>query len=168
MSKIATILTDFVEDVEVTPPKEALEAAGHDVFLISPEGKNQVNGKKGTVFTIDETIKATDPTVYDALLIPGGFSPDQLRTEQVFLDFVNAFFEAEKPVFAICHGPQLFIQAGVTQGRTMTAYTSVRPDLKNAGANVKDEEVVVDRNLITSRSPEDLEAFNTAIVEALK
>ncbi|MDN6139322.1 MAG: type 1 glutamine amidotransferase [Tetragenococcus koreensis] len=168
MSKIAAIMTDFVEDIEITSPKEALENAGNEVVVISGNGKDHVDGKQGSVFSIDQSIDNVDVSSFDALLIPGGFSPDQLRTDDRYVDFTKKFVESGKPVFAICHGPQIFIQAGVTKGRTMTGFTSVRPDLANAGANVKDEEVVIDDNLITSRTPDDLEAFNKEIVNALK
>lgn len=100
-------------------------------------------------------------------MIPGGFSPDQLRADQRFVDFVSYFLKNDQPLFAICHGPQLFIQTGLTEGRTMTAYDTVRPDIEYAGAVVKDEPVVIDRGLITSRNPDDIPAFNEAIVEAL-
>ncbi|GAA3013154.1 type 1 glutamine amidotransferase domain-containing protein [Tetragenococcus solitarius] len=168
MSKIAAIMTDFVEDIEVSSPKKALENAGHEVVIISDNGKDHVDGKKGTVFSIDRSIEDVDVSSFDALLIPGGFSPDQLRTDERYVNFTKKFIDSGKPVFAICHGPQIFIQAGATKGRTMTGFTSVRPDLENAGANVKDEEVVIDNNLITSRTPDDLDAFNKEIVNALK
>ncbi|KFN93167.1 type 1 glutamine amidotransferase domain-containing protein [Tetragenococcus muriaticus] len=168
MSKIAAIMTDLVEDIEITSPKEALENAGNEVVIISDNGKDHVDGKQGSVISIDESIDNVDSSSFDALLIPGGFSPDQLRTDDRYVDFTKNFVESGKPVFAICHGPQIFIQAGVTEGRTMTGFTSVRPDLANAGAHVKDEEVVIDDNLITSRTPDDLEAFNKEIVNALK
>jgi protease I len=168
MSKIATIITDLVEDIEVTSPKEALEAAGHEVVIISNNEKEVVKGKKGTEFSIDVSIENIDSATFDALLIPGGFSPDQLRTDKRYVDLTRDFLNSERPVFAICHGPQLFIQTGLTKGRTMTGYESIRPDLAYAGANVKDEEVVIDDNLITSRTPDDLKAFNKAILHALE
>ena len=163
MSKIATIITDLVEDIEVTSPKEALENAGHEVVIISNEGVDTVTGKKGTTFAVD----ASD---FDALLIPGGFSPDQLRTDERYVTLTKEFLTSEKPVFAICHGPQLFIQTGLTKELTLTGYDSIRPDLTYAGATVKDEPVVIDdtHHLITSRNPDDLDAFNQAITTALE
>ena len=165
--KVATIVTDLVEDVELSSPKEALEKAGHTVTLISFEANQTIKGKKGTEFKVEKSIADVSPEDFDALLIPGGFSPDQLRADQRFVDFVSYFLKNNQPLFAICHGPQLFIQTGLTKGRTMTAYDTVRPDIGYAGANVKDESVVVDQALITSRNPDDLPDFNQAIVEAL-
>lgn len=166
--KIAAIVTDLVEDVELTSPKEALEKAGNQVTVISFEADQTFSGKKGGSFKSDRGIDQVKPADFDALLIPGGFSPDQLRADQRFVDFVKAFLQEDRPLFAICHGPQLFIQTGLTKGRTMTAYTTVRPDLEYAGATVKDEAVVVDNKLVTSRTPDDLPAFNEKIVEILQ
>ena len=169
MSKVAVIVTDLVEDVELTSPKEALEAAGHEVVVISNEGAQTVEGKQGGTFTVDAAIDTIDPASFDALLIPGGFSPDQLRTDERYVSLTKDFLTSDRPVFAICHGPQLFIQTGLTKDLTLTAYDSVRPDLAYAGATVKDEPVVIDETyrLITSRNPDDLDAFNQAITEAL-
>ncbi|MGX7350353.1 general stress protein [Enterococcus canis] len=166
--KVATILTDLVEDVEVTSPTEALEAAGHEVVLIS-DSLDEVKGKKGTIFEIDQTIDDTRLADYDALLIPGGFSPDQLRTDDRFVQLVKDFLQSDKPVFAICHGPQLFIQTELSNQLQLTAYESVQPDLRYAGATVTDEPVVFDQQfrLVTSRNPDDLPAFNQAIVMTL-
>lgn len=165
--KIAVIVTDLVEDVELTSPKEALEKDGNEVVLIEKEAGKKITGKQGNTFTIDTSIDDVSPEDFDALLIPGGFSPDQLRADQRFVDFVAHFLENDRPLFAICHAPQLFIQTGLTEGRTMTAYDTVRPDIVYAGANVKDEEVVVDKKLVTSRNPDDIPAFNEKIIEIL-
>ncbi|HJG22953.1 type 1 glutamine amidotransferase [Enterococcus durans] len=165
--KVAAIVTDLVEDVELSSPKEALEKAGHLVTLIGFEANQTVKGKKGTEFTIEKSIDEVSPEDFDALLIPGGFSPDQLRADQRFVDFVSYFLKNDQPLFAICHGPQLFIQTGLTKGRTMTAYDTVRPDIGYAGAVVKDEAVVVDKQLVTSRNPDDLPEFDRTIVEIL-
>ncbi|GCF93716.1 putative cysteine protease YraA [Enterococcus florum] len=165
--KIAVIVTDLVEDVELTSPKEALENNGYEVVLIEKEAGKEITGKKGETFTIDTTIDAVKPENFDGLLIPGGFSPDQLRSDQRFVDFVSYFLENDRPLFAICHGPQIFIQTGLTKGRTMTAYDTVRPDIEYAGATVKDQEVVVDKQLVTSRNPDDLPAFNEKMLEVL-
>ncbi|MEO1770620.1 MULTISPECIES: type 1 glutamine amidotransferase domain-containing protein [Enterococcus] len=165
--KIAVIVTDLVEDVELTSPKEALEKDGNEVVLIEKEAGKEITGKQGNTFIIDTNIDDVNPEDFDALLIPGGFSPDQLRADQRFVDFVAYFLENDRPLFAICHAPQLFIQTGLTKGRTMTAYDTVRPDLAYAGANVKDEEVVVDNMLVTSRNPDDIPAFNEKIIEIL-
>ncbi|MFD1125388.1 type 1 glutamine amidotransferase domain-containing protein [Lentilactobacillus raoultii] len=168
MSKIAVIVTNDVEDVEYTSPVEALKNAGHQVVTIENQAGNHLTGKHGVAITADKGIDDVNPDEFDGLLIPGGFSPDQLRADERFVDFVKAFLLSDKPVFAICHGPQLFIQTGLTKGRTMTAYTTVRPDLYYAGAIVKNQPVVVDQNLVTSRTPDDLDAFNSAILTTLK
>lgn len=168
MSKIAVIVTNDVEDVEYTSPVEALKNAGHQVVTIETQAGNHLTGKHGVAITADKGIDDVNPDEFDGLLIPGGFSPDQLRADERFVDFVKAFLLSDKPVFAICHGPQLFIQTGLTKGRTMTAYTTVRPDLYYAGAIVKNQPVVVDQNLVTSRTPDDLDAFNNAILTTLK
>ncbi|QUX04820.1 type 1 glutamine amidotransferase [Lentilactobacillus buchneri] len=168
MSKVAVIVTNDVEDIEYTSPVEALKNAGHEVVTIENEAGNQIVGKHGTKLTADKGIGDVKPDEFDGLLIPGGFSPDQLRADDRFVNFVKAFLMDDKPTFAICHGPQLFIQTGLTAGRTMTAYLTVRPDLYYAGARVKDQPVVVDRNLVTSRTPDDLDDFNGAMLAILK
>ncbi|AQW20981.1 glutamine amidotransferase [Lentilactobacillus curieae] len=168
MSKIAVLVTDFVEDIEYTSPVEALEKAGNDITVIEFEAGKTVEGKHGTKIKVDKAISDVKPEDFDGLLIPGGFSPDQLRDDEKMVDFVKSFLLASKPTFAICHGPQLFIQTGLTKGRKMTAYNTVRPDLYYAGAEVEDKAVVVDNNLVTSRTPDDLDQFNAAIVDTLK
>ncbi|MGX7132522.1 type 1 glutamine amidotransferase domain-containing protein [Enterococcus songbeiensis] len=165
MSKVAVIMTDLVEDIEVTSPKEALENAGHDIVIISE--KDTVTGKKGTKFPVDTSIDGISWQDFDALLIPGGFSPDQLRTDERYVQLTKDFLESNRPVFAICHGPQIFIQTELLPNLTLTGYESILPDLMYAGATVRDQPVVIDHNLITSRNPGDLEAFNAAIVNAL-
>lgn len=165
--KVAVLVTDMVEDVELTSPKKALEKAGYEVVLIEKEEGKLITGKKGTTFTIDAAIEDVTPDDFVALLIPGGFSPDQLRADQRFVDFTKYFLENDLPLFAICHGPQLFIQTGLTEGRTLTSYITVQPDLAYAGGTIKDESVVIDKNLITSRTPDDLPDFEKAIVTHL-
>ncbi|WP_283678506.1 type 1 glutamine amidotransferase domain-containing protein [Lentilactobacillus sp. Marseille-Q4993] len=168
MSKVAVVVTDFVEDIEYTSPVEAMKQAGHDVTTIEMEAGKTVEGKHGTKITVDKSIDDVKPEDFDGLLIPGGFSPDQLRDDERMVDFVKGFLLANKPTFAICHGPQLFIQTGLTKGRKMTGYNTVRPDLYYAGALVEDKPVVVDNNLVTSRTPDDLDQFNSAILDQLK
>ncbi|MCV3742036.1 type 1 glutamine amidotransferase [Lentilactobacillus hilgardii] len=162
MSKVAVIVTNDVEDIEYTSPVEALKNAGHEVVTIENEAGNQIVGKHGTKLTADKGIGDVKPDEFDGLL------PDQLRADDRFVNFVKDFLMDDKPTFAICHGPQLFIQTGLTAGRTMTAYLTVRPDLYYAGARVKDQPVVVDRNLVTSRTPDDLDDFNGAMLAILK
>lgn len=167
MSKIVAIMTNYVEDIEYQSPNDALRAAGHTVDLVENEANKEIVGKHGAVFMTDKSIDEVNVEQYDALLIPGGFSPDQLRTDTRYVELVRDFLLADKPIFAICHGPQIFIQTGLTKGRTMTGYASIVPDLYYAGAIVKDEPVVVDRHLVTSRTPDDLEEFNREILKQL-
>ncbi|MDM5335479.1 type 1 glutamine amidotransferase domain-containing protein [Ureibacillus composti] len=170
MAKIATLITDKFEDIEFTSPKEALEAAGHTVVTIDKEGNKSIRGKQGEVrVEIDFGISDVNPEEFDALFIPGGFSPDLLRDDDRVVAFAKSFMKEMKPVFAICHGPQLLITARSLEGRDITGYKSIQVDLENAGAKFRDEEVVVCQNqLVTSRTPQDLPAFNREIVNVLK
>jgi protease I len=166
---VAILVADGFEQVELTEPKKALEAAGARTRIVSPvEGK--VKGWKhtewGDTFPVDVPLSQANPDDYDALLLPGGvMNPDKLRQEPRATRFVRAFFDAAKPVAAICHGPWTLIDAGVVEGRKVTSYGSIQTDLKNAGARWVDEEVVVDQGLVTSRKPDDLPAFNRKMVE---
>lgn len=164
--EVAVVVTDLVEDVEYTEPVEAIKAAGHNVTTIGFE-EGTVEGKHGTKITIDKSIADVKPEDFDALFIPGGFSPDQLRADQRFVDFTKVFLAKNKLTASICHGPQLMIQTGLVHGRTMTSYLTVQPDLYYAGARIEDESVVIDGSLITSREPKDIPAFNEAVVKAL-
>ena len=169
MSKVAVIVTNDVEDVEFTSPVDALKAAGHEVTVIENQAGSKIDGKHGLELTADKGIADVSVDDFDALLIPGGFSPDQLRVDESFVDFVKDFLLSNKNVFAICHGPQLFVQTGLSQALKLTAYESVRPDLFYAGAKVLDQAVVIDEKhqLITSRTPDDLDDFNREITAAL-
>ena len=169
MSKIAVIVTHDVEDVEYSSPVEALKKAGHEVTTIENQAGSKIAGKHGLSLTADKGIDDVSVDDFDALLIPGGFSPDQLRVDERFVDFVKDFLLSNNHVFAICHGPQLFIQSGLSEELKLTAFTSVRPDLYYAGAQVLDQSVVVDKKhqLITSRTPDDLPDFNREITAAL-
>ncbi len=166
MGKIAVVLADDFEDVEFSTPKAALFAAGHEVEVIGTES-GTVMGKNGTEVSIDIVVADADPSDYSALLIPGGYSPDHLRTDDGIVEFVASIVKAGLPVAAVCHAPSLLIEAGVVEGRTMTSWPSIRTDLANAGATVVDEEVVVDGQFITSRNPDDLAAFSSALVDTL-
>lgn len=166
MSKIAVVLADDFEDVEFVTPKAALTEAGHEVVVIGSE-QGVVTGKQGTEVHIDLVVADATPSDYDALLIPGGFSPDHLRTDAGIVSFVSTMVEAAVPIAAICHAPSLLIEAGVVDGRTMTSFPSIRTDLANAGATVVDDDVVIDEPFITSRNPDDLAAFSSALVKAL-
>ena len=160
--KVAAVVTDLFEDVELTSPQKALTDAGHEVVIIGEEKGKEITGKKGEKVTVEVGIDEANAADYDAVLIPGGFSPDLLRGDEQgrFGEFVKHFVQNEKPSFAICHGPQLLIDTNLLNGRTVTSFLSVRKDLQNAGAKVVDESVVVDKGIVTSRTPDDLEDFN--------
>ncbi len=168
--KVAFVLKRGVEQPELTEPWRVIEEAGGQPVLISEEPGTITaligDWDRGDDFTVDLTLDEADPADYDALVLPGGtLNSDKIRTNQQAIDFVKAFFDQNKPVASICHGPWILIEAGVVPGRTLTSTARISTDLKNAGATWVDQEVVVDGNLITSRSPRDLEAFNAAIVE---
>jgi protease I len=167
--KVAILVADGFEQVEMTEPRRALEDAGAGTDLISPAG-GKVKGWQhtdwGDEFSVDVPLDQAVAEDYDALLLPGGvMNPDKLRRNPQALSFVRAFFEAGKPVAAICHGPWTLIDAGVVRGRNLTSYESIQTDLKNAGAKWTDQEVVVDNGLITSRKPADIPAFNQKMIE---
>lgn len=170
--RVAILTENGFEEVELTSPKKALEAAGAKVDIVSPQ-KEKVKGWDHDHWSIDlpvnvpvEKAKAED---YDALMIPGGvINPDKMRTNKHCVEFAQQFLELGKPVAAICHGPQLLIETGMIEGRNMTSYPSIRTDLQNAGVIWVDKEVVTDNGLVTSRSPKDLEAFNKKMIEEIK
>ncbi|MEN1966494.1 type 1 glutamine amidotransferase domain-containing protein [Lentibacillus sp. N15] len=168
--KIATVVTNMFEDVEYTDPAKAFKDAGHEVVTIEKKKGNKVTGKNNeATVTIDEGIDDANPDDFDALFIPGGFSPDQLRADERFVAFAKHFMDVKKPVFAICHGPQLLITAKSLEGRAATGYKSIWVDMEYAGASVKDQEVVVCSNqLVTSRDPNDIPAFNREALNLLK
>ncbi|MCS3405983.1 type 1 glutamine amidotransferase domain-containing protein [Serratia sp. AKBS12] len=160
--KIAVLITDEFEDAEFTSPADAFRQAGHQVITIEKQAGKTVKGKKGEAsVTIDKAIDEVHAADFDALLLPGGHSPDALRGDDRFVEFTRQFADSGKPIFAICHGPQLLISADVVRGRKLTTVKPVVVDVKNAGADYYDKEVVVDNDtLVTSRTPEDLPAFN--------
>lgn len=170
-TRVAILAADGVERVELEQPRQALHDAGATTELLSLrdgeiQARNNDLDAAGT-FSVDALVKSAAVDDYDALLLPGGtVNPDKLRTDDAAVRFVRDFVTSGKPVAAICHGPWTLIEAGVAEGRTLTSYPSIRTDLRNAGANVVDEEVARDGNLITSRSPDDLPAFCAAIVES--
>lgn len=168
--KIACVITNDFEDSEYTEPVKAYKEAGHTVITIEKEAGKTVVGKTDkTEVKIDKSIDSVNPADFDALLIPGGFSPDQLRADDRFVAFTKAFMDEKKPVFAICHGPQLLITAKVLEGRDATGFTSIKVDLENAGVKFADKEVVVCGNqLVTSRTPDDLPAFNRESLKLLE
>lgn len=168
--KIAVLITDEFEDSEFTSPAEAYTKAGYDVVTIEMQAGKTVHGKQGQAeVKIDKAIDNVNPAEFDALLLPGGHSPDSLRGDDRFVKFTHDFVASGKPVFAICHGPQLLISANAVRGRKMTAVKPIAIDLKNAGADFHDEEVIVDNDkLVTSRTPADLPAFNRESLRILK
>ncbi|WP_042220829.1 type 1 glutamine amidotransferase domain-containing protein [Oceanobacillus manasiensis] len=168
--KIATVLTNMFEDVEYTDPAKAFKDAGHEVVTIEKEKGAKVTGKNNEErLTVDYGIDDVNPSDFDALFIPGGFSPDQLRADDRFVKFAKHFMDEKKPVFAICHGPQLLITAKTLEGRKATGFKSIQVDMEYAGATVVDEEVAVCQNqLVTSRQPDDIPAFNRESLNLLK
>lgn len=169
--KVALLTEEGFEQVELTSPKTALEAAGATVHIISPKsGKVKAWNETdwGIEVNVDRVLADVNPDDYDALVLPGGvLNPDKLRQNKDAIAFVSAFLDEGKPVAAICHGPQLLIETGMIGGRRLTSYPSLQTDLKNAGAEWVDEEVVVDKGLITSRTPKDLDAFNRKTIEEI-
>jgi protease I len=167
--KIAVLLTDEFEDSEFASPAAEFKKAGHQVITIEKQAGKTVTGKKGeTRVAIDKAIDEVSPAEFDALLLPGGYSPDQLRGDERFVTFTRDFINSGKPVFAICHGPQLLISADVLRGRKLTAVKPIVVDVKNAGGEFYDQEVVVDKDqLVTSRTPDDLPAFNREALRLL-
>lgn len=167
MATIAAIVADWFEDPEYTEPVKAFTKAGHRVVNVGLEKGKTVTGKHGATATIDAAVAEAGVKDYDALLIPGGYSPDQLRVDNDAVNFAKEFVESGKPVFVICHGPQLLITADILRGRKITGWKSIVQDIRNAGAEYHDREVVVDGNLISSRHPGDIPAFNEAALKRL-
>jgi protease I len=169
--KVAILTENGFEEVELTSPMNALEEAGAEVHVISPQsGKVKAwdHDHWSIEVEVDKTLSEANPEDYDMLLLPGGvLNPDQLRTDEKAVSFARHFIETGKPLAAICHGPQLLIETGMISNRKLTSYHSVKTDLINAGALWEDKEVVVDNGLVTSRSPKDLEAFNKKVIEEL-
>ena len=168
MARIAFVLGEDFEDSEFRKPYDALKQAGHQIDVLGAKGVEKVKGKKGKEeVTLDGAVTDKDPASYDALVIPGGYSPDHLRMDKDVVRFVGAIARADKLIAAVCHGPQLLIEADAVEDRTMTSWPSVHTDLVNAGAKWVDKEVVIDGHLITSRKPDDLPAFSKAILDQL-
>jgi protease I len=167
--KIAILVADGFEQVELTAPREALENAGATTFLVSP-AEGEVQGwnhdEKADTFHVDNPLAFARSDDFDALLLPGGVrSPDQLRQLTRAIEFVDGFFAAHKPVAAICHGPWILVECNVLKGRKITSWPSLKSDLENAGATWVDREVVVDDGLVSSRKPDDIPAFNKKMIE---
>lgn len=164
--RVAVVLARNFEDIEATSPIEALEDAGADVTIVGIS-TGPIEGKKGAVLQATATFEDVSPDEFDMLVIPGGGAPENLRIDEEAVAWTRAFTETGKPVGAICHGAQLLISAEALKGRTVTAVNKIRDDIRNAGGNYVDEALVIDGNLITSRVPADLPAFNGALVDAL-
>ena len=170
--KVAILVTDGFEQVEMTKPRKALDDAGAETKIVSiRSGKIQGmnHADKGDKFDVDLTLDEARAEEFDALMIPGGLmNPDEMRANQDALDFTRHFFDEGKPVAAICHGPWVLIDAGVVRGRTITSWPNIKTDVRNAGAKWVDEEVVVDNGLVTSRKPDDIPAFNKKMIEEFR
>jgi protease I len=167
--RVAVLATDGFEQSELFEPKKALEEAGAEVSIVSLQageikGWNHTNW--GETVDVDLTVEEANADDFDALQLPGGvMNPDKLRMNEQAVNFIRAFFDAGKPVGAICHAPWTLIEAGVVRGKTVTSWASLKTDLENAGATWVDEEVVTDNGLVTSRKPDDIPAFNEKIIE---
>ena len=167
--KVAILVDNGFEQSELVDPRKALDEAGAETKIVSPQ-KERVRGWKhtewGDELPVDVALERAQPDDFDALLLPGGvMNPDKLRMQPKAIAFIKSFFDQDKPVAAICHGPWTIIDAGFAKGRRFTSWPSIKTDLKNAGAEWVDQEVVTDRNLVTSRKPDDIPAFNRAINE---
>ena len=168
MAKVAFVLADDFEDSEFKKPYDCVREAGHKATVVGTETGKEVKGKKGKEkFTIESTPDHVSADQFDALIIPGGYSPDKLRMNEEARRFVREMERAKKPFAVICHAPWLLISAGLAKSRRMTSYYTIQDDLRNAGADWVDEEVVRDQNWVTSRQPDDIPAFNRAMAELL-
>jgi protease I len=167
--RVAVLAADMVEQVELVEPRKALEDAGAQVDLVSIHD-GEIQGfdhfTPAAKHKVDRTVEEANASEYDALMVPGGVgNPDQLRGDENAVAFVRAFFEQSKPVAAICHAPWVLVEAGVVRGRTLTSWPTLQTDIRNAGGTWVDEEVVVDGNLVTSRKPDDIRAFDEKMIE---
>jgi len=167
--RIAILIDDGFEHAEMKEPRKALEEAGAETHIVSPQPKEvrAWNGKEwGESYPVQEQLDSANPDQFDALLLPGGvMNPDRLRMKPKAVSFVKAFFDADKPIAAICHAPWMVIEAGAARGRNIASWPSLKTDLKNAGAQWQDKEVVVDGNLVSSRKPDDIPAFNREMLK---
>ena len=169
--KVAILVAEGFEEVEMVKPREVLEKAGAETAIVSPV-KDEVQGwnhfDKGDRFAVDVPLEDANADEFDALLLPGGVAnPDQLRAQPKAVQFVKRFVDAGKPIGVICHGPWTLIEAGAVKGRTMTSWPSLKTDLVNAGAKWVDQEVVVDRGIVSSRKPDDIPAFTRKLIEEI-
>lgn len=169
MAKVAFIMDNLFEDSEFRVPYDRVKEAGHEPVIIGLEKGKEIKGKKGKEEVVtDASIDEVSPEEFDALVIPGGYSPDLIRGNDLMVSFVRSIYEGEKPVAAICHAGWLLAEADIAKGKTLTSWPSIKTDLVNAGANWVDQEVVEDGNLITSRKPGDLEPFTKALLSQIE
>lgn len=169
MSKIAFIMDEMFEDSEFKVPYDRVKELGHDPVVVGLEGGKKLEGKKGNeIVSTDVSIDEVSAGEFDAVVIPGGYSPDKIRTNPKMVDFTRTMFESGKPLAAICHAGWMLAEADIARGKTVTSWPSIKTDLVNAGANWVDQEVVEDGNLITSRKPDDLEAFSKTLLAQLE
>ncbi|HEX4721864.1 MAG TPA: type 1 glutamine amidotransferase domain-containing protein [Pseudonocardiaceae bacterium] len=168
MARVAVILDDMFEDKEFKIPYDRLHDAGHDAVIVGLERGKELTALHGATATTERSIDEVDADEFDAVVIPGGYSPDKIRTNEGMVALVRQTYDAGKPVAAVCHAPWMLAEADIARGHTVTSWPSLRTDLRNAGAEWVDREVVVDGNIITSRNPGDLPAFSDALLERLK
>ena len=169
MAKVAFIMDEMFEDSEFKVPYERVKELGHDPVVVGLEPGKKVEGKKGKEsVTVDAAIDDVSPNDFDAVVIPGGYSPDKIRANAKMVQFTRSIFESGKPLAAICHAGWMLAEADILRGKTVTSWPSIKTDLVNAGANWVDQEVVEDGNLITSRKPDDLEAFSKTLLAQLE
>jgi len=169
MARIAIILADLFEDPEFRVPYDRLREAGHEVVVIGADAGKKIEGKQHKeIVTSDKGIADVSADDFDAIVIPGGYSPDKLRMDPRMISFTRAIFDAGKPTAAICHAPWMLVEADIARGKTVTSWPSIKTDLVNAGARWVDQQVVEDGNVITSRWPDDLQAFSDAILSQLE
>jgi protease I len=168
MARVIFLVDELVEDSEFTTPYDEVRNAGHDAVVVGKEKGTEVTGKKGGKFTIDRASHDVQADDFDAIVIPGGYSPDKVRTDSHLVALVRGANENGKPIAAICHAGWVLAEADIVRGRTVTSYHSIRTDLKNAGANWVDKEVVEDGNLITSRKPDDLPVYCRTLLKHLQ
>ena len=167
--KVVILVDEGFEQVELIKPRKALDRLGAQTQVVSPQ-EGEVRGwnvkRWGKSVAVDVPLHSADPSAFDALLLPGGvMNPDKLRMNPKAVEFVKHFIDARKPVAAICHGPWMLVEAGAVRGRTLTSWPSLQTDIRNAGGNWVDEEVVTDRGIVTSRKPDDIRAFNKKMIE---
>lgn len=166
-ARVAILIEDLYEDTELTSPRDALLSAGAQVTIVGPIAGRSYAGKHGDAVVADVAAGGTRAEDFDAVIIPGGYAPDKMRMRHAMVDLVRETFAAGKPIAAICHGPQLLINANVLKGRTLTCWPSIAVDVKNAGGRYVDKPVVEDGHLITARKPDDLPRFNDAIIKQI-